>query len=62
MTTVYLGLDVGFSFSQPLTATGSPQGKTTELALVTDGLSRSDAVAAVERLKLHLSSCSWPPS
>ncbi len=62
MTIKYFGLNPGFSFSQPVTATESPQGYTTELALVTDGLSRTDAVAAVEKIKAHLSLCSWPPT
>lgn len=62
MTTVYFGLDVGFDSAQPITAAGSSPGNTTEVALVTDTLTRADAINAVERIKLHLSNCSWPPS
>ncbi len=61
MTVKYFALDVGFDAAQPVTAAGSTTGKTIELALVTDTLTRADAVNAVERLKLHLSNCPWPP-
>lgn len=62
MTVKYLGVNVGFDFSQPLTAAGSSPGKTVELALTTDTLTRADAVAAVERFKAYLSNCPWPLS
>jgi hypothetical protein len=62
MTTKYFGLNVGFDSAQPVAAEGSSPGKTVEVALVTDTLTRADAVNAVERIRLHLSNCSWPPA
>jgi len=62
MATKYFGLDVGFDSAQPITAAGSTTSKTIEVALVTDTLTRADAVNAVERIRLHLSNCAWPPS
>jgi hypothetical protein len=62
MTTKYFGLDVGFDAAQPITAEVSTPGKTVEVALVIDTLTRADAVNAVERIKLHLSNCAWPPA
>ncbi len=62
MTTKYFGLDVGFDAAQPITAAGSTTSKVVELSLTTDTLTRADAVNAVERIRLHLSNCSWPPA
>jgi hypothetical protein len=62
VTTKYFGLDVGFDSAQPITAAGSTTSKVVELVLTTDTLTRADAVNAVERIRLHLSNCSWPPA
>jgi hypothetical protein len=62
MTVRYFGLNPGFNSALPPTTSGSTTGSVVELVLTTDTLTRADAVLAVERIRLHLSNCSWPPS